>query len=386
MVHSVRLFISNKRKNYPVLFRKGMALYFGLGLGLGFFSPQVALAQDGLAQYDGPYIRAAGDTPKIFQVRDYQLEQAEFKGESFWVNTDNGKHRFQVSLHTSTVPDWKYKQKGDILVLSDPHGDFESLQAILKAQQVIGSTYEWTYGKNHLVIIGDVFDRGVDVLPIFWLIYKLEAEAERAGGKVHFLFGNHEEMILRGNLKYAEAKYEAFAAAVGIQQAKLWGKDMLLGSWLQQRNTMEKIGDKLFVHAGLSTEMLDSKWSIPMVNDTVRTYIAMTKEERALSPAATFIFGTNGPLWYRGMVREEEKYNPLAAKDAKRLLAFYKAKQVFLGHTIFPEVSSFYNHSVYAVNVKNKSNREKGLSRGLLIQKGKIYLIYDDPAKNKVMN
>ena len=65
---------------------------------------------------------------------------------------------------------------------------------------MIDADYNWIFGTNQLVIIGDVFDRGVDVLPIYWLIYKLEKEAEDAGGKVTFLIGNHETMVLGNDL------------------------------------------------------------------------------------------------------------------------------------------------------------------------------------------
>ena len=42
------------------------------------------------------------------------------------------------------------------------------------------------------MIIGDIFDRGKDVPQIFWLFYKLEEEAAKAGGHVSFMLGNHE--------------------------------------------------------------------------------------------------------------------------------------------------------------------------------------------------
>ena len=46
------------------------------------------------------------------------------------------------------------------------------------------------------------------MLPIFWLMYKLEQEAWEAGGVMTFMLGNHEEMVLRGNLKYTRSKYK----------------------------------------------------------------------------------------------------------------------------------------------------------------------------------
>lgn len=59
------------------------------------------------------------------------------------------------------------------------------------------------------MIIGDIFDRGKDVPQIFWLFYKLEEEAAKAGGHVSFILGNHEPMVLpmtsdtpKKNIKY----------------------------------------------------------------------------------------------------------------------------------------------------------------------------------------
>lgn len=382
MNYSVCLALFKSKKYYRSLIRTSMILSFGLSVGLFYAQPALSQVKEGLSEQDGPYVLYGEGSSKLIQVSDGKLETSSLPKGPLSVMTENGQHRFEVALHPIKKPDWSYKSKGDMLVLSDPHADFESFYSILRAQQVIGDNYQWIFGKNQLVIIGDVFDRGVDVLPIFWLMYKLEAEAEKVGGKVHFLFGNHEEMILRENLKYNEEKYKALKDTLGIEYRDLWSMNSELGRWLLSRNTMEKIGDKLFVHAGLSSQLLTDKWTIPAVNDSVRTHIFKTKAEREQSPAAKFLFGSIGPLWYRGMVRDEEKYEPLAEQDLQKLLVYYGVKEVYVGHTIFPEVTTFYANSVFAVNVNNRANREKGRSRGLLIRKGKKYLIYDNPTKN----
>ncbi|WP_162850191.1 metallophosphoesterase [Sphingobacterium yanglingense] len=336
-----------------------------------------------LSQHDGPYILYTADQTKQIRVYEGQLEIQQNSTPTFEVISENGEHRFQVALHPIETPKATYSSNNEILVLSDPHGDFDSFHAILKAHRVIGEQYQWTFDKKHLVVIGDIFDRGEDVLPLFWLLYKLEAEASAAGGAVHFLLGNHEEMILRGNLKYAKEKYKTLASQLGKNYEDLWGADSELGRWLISRNTIEKIGDNLFVHAGLSADLIGDVWSMDAINDSTRAYIHQKKEEREQSPAARFLFGSNGPLWYRGMVRTEEKYNPLSVADLQHIMDQYRIKRIFLGHTIFPEVSSFYEGRVYGVNVSNKSNRDKGHSRGLLIKGNKRYRIYDDPKKKE---
>lgn len=359
--------------------------YFLLFILFGFQQLH-AQAQQLLGQHDGPYFFYEAGNTKSVRVVDGKIQVDNSLKEPFSVSTEDGQYHFEVSRHPITVPKEVYRPSDKIIVLSDPHGDFASFYAILKAQKVVNANYEWTFGNNQLVVIGDVFDRGKDVLPIFWLIYKLEHEAVKAGGQVHFLLGNHEEMLMRGNYKYTQDKYKVLADSIGRSYRDFWSSETELGRWLQSKNTMEKIGDYLFVHAGLSTAMLDPKWTIPAVNDSVRRYLFHTKEERQQSDAASFLFGSEGPLWYRGMVVKEEKYHPLGEEDLNNMMKIYGAKQIFVGHTIFPEVSSFYEGKVYGVNVNNESNRLKGRSRGLLIEGGKIKVIYDDITKNKVIN
>ena len=64
-------------------------------------------------------------------------------------------------------------------------------------------------------MLGDVFDRGPNHLEILWLLYQLEAEAARAGGGVHLVLGNHEAMVLNGDLRYLNAKYADTARVLG---------------------------------------------------------------------------------------------------------------------------------------------------------------------------
>ncbi|MDR0263791.1 MAG: metallophosphoesterase [Sphingobacterium sp.] len=344
-----------------------------------------AQSQLKLGNFDGPYVFYEKGDSSIIRVEHGQLLTEKWDHtKAFKVSTEDGKHHFDLWRHPIVAPACSYRPSEKIVVLSDPHGDFESFYSILLAQEVVGSNYEWKFGNNQLVVIGDVFDRGKDVLPIFWLIYKLEYEAAKAGGQVHFLFGNHEEMILRGNYKYMQEKYSALAEKVGKDYRDFWSVNTELGKWLQTKNTMEKIGDNLFVHAGLSTVMLDPTWSISAVNDSVRYHLFQLKEERQKSKAARFLFGSEGPLWYRGMVREEEKYLPLSKIDLEKLMHLYGTKRIFVGHTIFPEVSNFYVGKVYAVNVANEANRLKGRSRGLCIDNNRVIILYDDASKNRV--
>lgn len=294
------------------------------------------------------------------------------------VYSHKGEALFEVGLHPIKRQEWKNKARKKTLVISDPHGNWECFVSVLKGNGVIGENYEWTFGKNQLLIIGDVFDRGKDVLPIFWLIYKLEEEAEKAGGLVTFLLGNHEEMVMRNNLKYTDEMYKELAGCLGMEYSQLWGAESELGRWLQSKNMMHVIGKDLFVHAGLSKEFLEMELKPEQVNHTISASLFLDKEQRqSQSPLTAFLYGNQGPFWYRGMVMPSETYPAIDPADVEQLLRYYRVKRIFVGHTIFKDISLFFDGKVVAVNVNNKENKKHRRGRGVLIRSGKIYVIYD---------
>ncbi|NDV83476.1 metallophosphoesterase [Bacteroides sp. 51] len=333
---------------------------------------------------DGPYLSYLPDgkirvisTHTDGELKDVVLDGMP-EGFALQVASHSDRHKFEVRLHPIRRQSWKTSKPSKLFVLSDPHGNLDCFVSVLRGNNIINENYEWVYGRNHLVVIGDVFDRGKDVLPIFWLIYKLEKEAEDAGGQLSFLLGNHEPMILAGDYRYMDKMYEELAKKLEVDYRNLFGPDTELGRWLATRNTMQIIGDDLFVHAGIGEDFLKENLTISQVNEEVSRGLFMTKQERnSLSPLTKFLYGNQGPIWYRGMVRNDEKYSPLHINILNRILEKYKVNRIIVGHTIFPDVRSFYNGKVIAVNVDNKKNFDAVLGRGILIEDEKTYVIND---------
>jgi hypothetical protein len=90
-----------------------------------------------------------------------------------------------------------------------------------------------------------------------------------------------------------------------------------------------------------------------------------------------FLYGNSGPIWYRGLVRTDGKYNPLAKDSLEMIMDRYKAKHIIVGHTIFKDISTFYNGKVIGVNVDNKENREKKRGRAMLIENNQYFVVGD---------
>jgi hypothetical protein len=101
-----------------------------------------------------------------------------------------------------------------IVAVGDVHGAYDRFVEILRVANVIDERLRWIGGRTHLVQLGDVVDRGPDSLKALDLLDGLQREAQRAGGAVHQLLGNHEVMRMLGDLRYTvPGEYAAFTSS-----------------------------------------------------------------------------------------------------------------------------------------------------------------------------
>lgn len=333
---------------------------------------------------DGPYVlhQPDGGTRVISVDRRGNVTDTTYStlplNFTLHVVDHRGRFPFEVRMHPVKRPEWCYPQADKVFVMSDPHGKMEHVIGLLRNNHIIDRKYRWSFGKNHLVVIGDIFDRGKDVVQICWLFYKLEHEAARAGGYVSFLLGNHESMVLANDLRYAKDKYKLLARKLNMEYPQLLGSNTELGKWLATRNVIQIIGGDLYVHAGLSKVFYDYNPDISTVNKEMGKALFMSKKERDLSsPFTAFLYGSSGPIWYRGMVRTDVKYNPLPQDSLLMIMKRYKVQHVIVGHTVFKDVSTFYDGKVIGVNIDYKENLEKKRGLALLIEKKRYKVIGD---------
>lgn len=166
-----------------------------------------------------------------------------------------------------------------IIVIGDIHGDLEALITILFYSGVIDKYLNWIANSTHLVVIGDILDRGSrsfgtgdekSEYTIIKLLVNLKKHAQRYSSEVHIILGNHELMNIFGNFSYVSAlgmtdfdgkRKEYFKP--GGKIAKLLGCNAV---------SILKIGSWLFSHAGVLPE-ISSRYSINGINDIVREFI-----------------------------------------------------------------------------------------------------------------
>lgn len=259
-----------------------------------------------------------------------------------------------------------------IVAIGDLHGDFEAWDETAQAAGLIDEDGIWRGGETVLVQLGDLTDRGPDSLKIIRHLQRLTQQADKAGGQVIVLLGNHEAMNVTGDLRYVHpGEYEAFrdrnskrrrdatwranreqieAAYAALEppfeakdakkrwyaqtplgmleHRKAWKPGGELAEWAATLPAVVKVGDTLFVHGGLSIER--GLRQIGDINAAIRSALAadQTTDQSALDDPL-------GPLWYRGNVMRSEAEVPRAAlpEELAQVLAWHGAARMVVGHT-----------------------------------------------------
>lgn len=308
---------------------------------------------------------------------------------------------FNISLRNQyPVENDLYNMPEKLIAISDIEGNFTAFYSFLVANHVIDAKGQWIFGNGHLVLNGDFVDRGNQVTQVLWLIYHLEDQALQQGGKVHFILGNHEIMNLYGDVSYNDFKYIEAAKRVSKQNGwetglkYVYSEESELGRWLRSKNVIEKTGRTIFVHGGLNHLHADGKYSIHEMNTISRKYYGNggnTENKRE----ALILSSTESPYWDRRL-NFEWKYKLLfklnginieetSQQQLDRILKYYNADKVVIGHSIVDEIMPGYNGKVIRIDIKHGKKFGSGQTKGLLIE-NKIYYQTDDQGNKKKLN
>lgn len=257
-----------------------------------------------------------------------------------------------------------------IIAISDLHGQYGLTLRLLRANGVIDGQDQWNAGRDHLVVAGDVFDRGEDVTETLWLLFQLQQQARAAGGAVHFLLGNHETMALYGSTHYVHPALIDNARRLGRKYDALYAADSVLGQWLRTRPALLRLGDTLFVHGGISPANLELAVAAAATNAAYQHSLGTPKATLEADPRLARLYDHKAsPIWYRGYFDGQ-----LDTPAVRALAAELGVARIVVGHTTVGEVASFHDGRVIAIDGGLKRGRTgqllfiegDRLSRGLL--------------------
>lgn len=236
-----------------------------------------------------------------------------------------------------------------VVAIGDLQGDVTALDAIARANGLVDPQGRWRGGQQHLVVCGDLIGGHDDGLLCARYVMRLQREARRCGGMVHALLGNHDLVAARGETtKWTRGERRRYRqtpqpGAPSAKAGDAYRGDSELARWLRSRNAIVRIGDSLFVHAGLG-----SWWPVttpPAVNATIRAWIAHWQGRAPAPPLATrWAVGVpgmerssrwaRGPLWTR-VFKATEGRRRRGAPTRNRLAAWLDAggvRRLVLGH------------------------------------------------------
>lgn len=339
-------------------------------------------------RFDGPYVlyrdnqvfvKYILDEHGVKKVQADSMSLSARESVQLQVATDDPARNFTVKLKKELQNErTEFSGVSKMFVVSDIEGNFSALRKILQGAGIMDSAFNWTFGTGHLVLTGDFVDRGSQVNEVLWLIYSLEEKAKNAGGYVHYILGNHEIMNMNGDLRYVHPKYMQSAGLLNEGFTSLYGEQSELGRWLRTKNVMEKIGDILFLHAGISPPVNLMDLSASRLNKLVRPHYADSLMDFK-NPQLEILYSDLGPFWYRGYYKSEPGSH---AQTLDSTLRQYKVKKVATGHTVVADtISVLYNGKLINTDVHHLG----GHSEGLLIEGGAYYRVLPSGDRKKMM-
>lgn len=305
------------------------------------FVPYIFLGQN-LIFSDGPY---------IFIKKDRLVEKSLINGKV--ITKDLEINRYDTIYYPAKS---SFSNVNRIAALSDIHGQFDLLVALLKNNKIIDNNLDWSFNKGHLVIVGDVFDRGDKVNQILWLLYKLEIQAKNMGGRLHFLLGNHEYMVLQKDLRYINRKYRFSAKSLDLKYDELYGKETILGRWLRSKPTIIKINNTVFTHGGVSKKFIKNRGvDFDEINDLMRNNIDFSPKKMKSRDYYKLYNSEESLVWYRDYFKEYG--DDLSEKDISEILKNLNSKHIVVGHCPYDEIIPLYNNRIFGVD----SSIQKGI-------------------------
>ncbi len=262
-----------------------------------------------------------------------------------------------------------------VFVMGDTHGEFDTTLRSLRQAGLIDDQQRWTGGRKHLVFDGDLMDRGEEVVPLLWLVYRLEQEAARAGGRVHVVLGNHETMVWMNDLRYVHKKESSIAAAHGVAYQKMYDiRESVLGKWLLTKPAVLRLDNILFAHGGVSGDFLN--YTPQTLDDTLAkfvkeewfyryadTTVAIKMDSASYARRAHFFQSENSVFWFRGYVTSDTTGTML-----DNVLRRFGATVHVVGHTPTQMVHQRYGGKLIAAHP-----RTPAIEMVLLVRNGRNY-------------
>ena len=273
-----------------------------------------------------------------------------------------------------------------VVTIGDLHGDLEQTKRAFRACHLTDLKDKWIGGKTTVVQVGDQLDRGPDEVAVMYFLERVAEEAERSGGELVRILGNHETLNIAGRFRYAQREGCAdFTRWRDRQKIGMELKKMCFGSekqmerryrkkkqtnwcayetgekrheklpsWIREddvhsinrwkavcpggeftkrffagKNVAERVGSTLFVHAGVLEH--HALYGLENINKDIREWASNAENPRGVPPS--HVQSDQSIVWARDYAHTEEERCD-CAKLSRALHFLPGVERVVVGHTI----------------------------------------------------
>ena len=327
---------------------------------------------------DGPYVFwTSKDTAEVVTLDAGKVSRTihrDIEKPRLLKNVGGGKASILLDPRPPLPPKPSWKMPKRLLAISDLEGNFDHARDFLEKYGVVDKGGHWSWGEGHLVLVGDLVDRGDQVTELMWFLRRIEREAEEAGGHVHYVLGNHEAMVMGGDLRYIHPKYHVVTGRLKIRYDQLYNARSDIGRWWRSKNGVVRVGNLLFVHGGYSPMLDQAQLSLETLNKRMRQGLAPA-QPTGTTPATNPVLHQHGPFWYRGYFADfaAEWGGQATEQEIRAILKRHGTEHIVVGHTIVEQVGPIdKSGTVIGIDVK-WSDRPK--CQGLLQEDGKLWRV-----------
>jgi hypothetical protein len=174
-------------------------------------------------------------------------------------------------------------------------------------------------------------------------------------------------MNMSNDLAYVHERYIQHATLLNKPYMQLFGPESEIGRWLATKNVVEKIGNVLFAHGGISAYVNNLGISLKELNEITRPYYTDTTYKYS-DDRLNVLYSDFGPFWYRNYY----KLPRASMHQIDSTLDLFNVRHITTGHTIIAnEIRSLYGGKLFDTDVHHSA----GHSEALLIEKGKFWRV-----------
>jgi hypothetical protein len=216
-------------------------------------------------------------------------------------------------------------------VIGDVHGHRTELVAALREAGLADADGSWSGGTARLWFLGDFFDRGVDGVGVVELVMSLGEQAEKVGGSVRALLGNHEILTLGMHrfgatevpAEFGARSFERSWRLNGGQESDQESLTRRHLDWLHNLPVMARADDHLLMHSD-TVEYFGWGSTIEEINASVHAVVNSDDIEQ----------------WWECWRRMTTRYafrGPEGAEVADKVLAALGGRRIVHGHSVIAD-------------------------------------------------